>query len=94
MREDSAHARNHDLSAAAEILANGTHFLNTLRSYQNSLIDGYFLVGKGGRCLRLTTLSPSCYDYLEILGASVQAGNGISLPFRYLQHCALIVSIR
>ena len=31
MREDSAHARNHDLSAAAEIFANGTYFLNTLR---------------------------------------------------------------
>jgi hypothetical protein len=25
MRKDSAHARNHDLSAAAEILANGTY---------------------------------------------------------------------
>jgi hypothetical protein len=30
MREDSAHARNHDLSAAAEIFANGTYFPNTL----------------------------------------------------------------
>jgi hypothetical protein len=29
MREDSAHARNHDLSAAAEIFANGTYFPNT-----------------------------------------------------------------
>jgi hypothetical protein len=27
----------------------------------------YFLWGKGGRCLGLTTLQPSCADYLEIL---------------------------
>jgi hypothetical protein len=26
----------------------------------------YFLAGKGGRCLRLTTLSPSCAYHLEI----------------------------
>jgi hypothetical protein len=31
MREDSAHARNHDFSAAAEIFASGTYFPNTLR---------------------------------------------------------------
>jgi hypothetical protein len=31
MREDSAHAQNHDLSAAAEIFANGTYFPNMLR---------------------------------------------------------------
>ena len=30
----------------------------------------YFLVGKGGRCLGLTTSSPSYADCLEILGAS------------------------
>ena len=28
--------------------------------------QGYFLGGKGGRCLRLTTLPPSCDDCLEI----------------------------
>jgi hypothetical protein len=28
--------------------------------------QGYFLGGKGGRCLRLTTLPPSCADCLEI----------------------------
>jgi hypothetical protein len=28
--------------------------------------QGYFLEGKGGRCLRLTTLPPSCADCLEI----------------------------
>jgi hypothetical protein len=26
----------------------------------------YFLGGKGGRCVQLTTLPPSCADYLEI----------------------------
>jgi len=26
--------------------------------------------GKGGRCLRMTILPPSCADHLEILGAS------------------------
>jgi hypothetical protein len=31
MEEGRAHARNHDLSAAAEIFANGTYFLNELR---------------------------------------------------------------
>jgi hypothetical protein len=33
MREDSAHARNHDLNAAAEIFANGSYFPNTLRTF-------------------------------------------------------------
>jgi hypothetical protein len=31
---------------------------------------GYLVGGKGGRCVRLTTLSPSCADCLEILRAS------------------------
>jgi hypothetical protein len=42
----------------------------------------YFLGGKSGRCLRLTTLPPSCADCLQNRGASgsVQACNGIALP--------------
>jgi hypothetical protein len=32
MREDSAHLRYHDLSAAAEIFANSAYFLNMLRN--------------------------------------------------------------
>jgi hypothetical protein len=36
--------------------------------------QGYFLWGKGGRCLRLTDLPPSCTDFLEILGASTSWG--------------------
>jgi len=31
---------------------------------------GYILRGKGGWCIRLTTLAPSCANYQEILGAS------------------------
>ena len=48
----------------------------------------YFLEGKGGRFVGLTTLPHSCADCLEIWepqppGASgpVQACNGIALPF-------------
>jgi hypothetical protein len=37
MREESAHARNYDLSAAAEIFANGTYFPNTLRNTAHAL---------------------------------------------------------
>jgi hypothetical protein len=53
----------------------------------------YFLVAKGGRCVVLITLPPSCINCLEIwepqppgtLGP-VQACNGITLPFTfYLQ---------
>jgi hypothetical protein len=33
MMERSAHAQNSDLSAAAEIFANGTYFPNTLRRF-------------------------------------------------------------
>ena len=48
----------------------------------------YFLGGKGGRCVRLTTLPPSCavvtksgnLDFLEPSGP-VQACNGTPLPF-------------
>ena len=48
----------------------------------------YFLGGKGGRCVRLTTLPPSCavvmksgsLNLLEPSGP-VQACNGVALPF-------------
>jgi hypothetical protein len=54
MREDSAHAQNHDLSAAAEIFANGTYFPYTLPLY-------IYLVG-----LRLVPpISKSKNKYLE-----------------------------
>ena len=47
----------------------------------------YFLGGKGGRCVRLTTLPPSCavvmkYGNLNFLESSgpLQACNGTALP--------------
>jgi hypothetical protein len=46
----------------------------------------YFLMGKGGRCVGLTSLPPSCANYLEMWSLSilepsgpVQACNGIAL---------------
>ena len=51
----------------------------------------YFPGVKGGRCVGLTTLPPSCADYLEIWGLNllepsgpVQACNRIALPFKIL----------
>ena len=45
----------------------------------------YFLGGKGGRCVRLTALSPSCADCHEIWEpqppGTLRAGTGIGLPF-------------
>jgi hypothetical protein len=32
--------------------------------------QGYLLGGKGGWCVQMTTLPPSCADYLEILRAA------------------------
>jgi len=50
-------------------------------------VSDVFPGGKGGRCVRLITLSPSCTDFLESRSlnllepsASVQACNGIALP--------------
>jgi hypothetical protein len=41
----------------------------------------YLLGGKNGRCVGLTTLSPSCADCLEILGASTSwSPKGLSRP--------------
>ena len=72
-------------------------FIDTsFRSHYGSGVDSasnrnecreYFLVGKGGRCVRLTTLPPSCtvvtksgsLNFLEHSGP-VQACNGTALP--------------
>jgi hypothetical protein len=47
----------------------------------------YFLGGKGGRCVWLTTLPPSCPDCLEIWEpqppGTLRACNGIALPLFY-----------
>ena len=44
-------------------LHNGTGFDLDLNKNE---YQEYFLAGKGGRCVGLTTLPPSCADYLEI----------------------------
>ena len=50
---------------------------------------GYLLGGKGGRCVGLTTLPPSCAGCLEIWEpqhpGTLRDCNGIALPF-YLAH--------
>jgi hypothetical protein len=52
--------------------------------------QGYLLGGKGGRCVGLTTVPPSCADCLEILGALTSwSSKGMSRPvmgllYRYL----------
>ena len=54
----------------------------------------YFLRGKGGRCVRLTTLPPSCavvmksgnLNFLEPSGP-LQACNGTALPLLTIQVC-------
>jgi len=59
----------------------------------------YFLGGKGGRCVRLTTLQPSCVDCLEIWepnmlknSGPVQACCRIALPLSvYTINCLLDV---
>jgi hypothetical protein len=42
--------------------------------------------GKGGRCVGLTTLPPSCAECLKFLETSgpVQTYNGIALPFTFI----------
>ena len=57
-------------------------------------------MGKGGRCVRLTTLPPSCavimkYGNLKFLEPSgpLQACNGTALPFTIFYQCSFIGSI-
>jgi len=42
------------------------HFTRVDSVYNLNEYHEYFLVGKGGRCVGLTTLPPSCADCLEI----------------------------
>jgi len=54
-------------------------------SLQHEWIPGVFPVGKGGRCVGLTTLPPSCADCLEIWdpqhSGTLRACPWIDLPF-------------
>ena len=61
----------------------------------------YFLGGKGGRCVRVTTLPPSCavimksgnLNFLELSGP-LQAWNGTALPLPLLDKLFLISNFR
>jgi len=65
----------------------------------------YFLGVRGGRCVQLTTLPPSCADCLEIwepqppgtLSGPVQACNGIALPYLIINlhrfHCKVPINL-
>jgi len=69
--------------------------LKILRIHYGPVVDSssnineyqeYFLGGKGGRCVGLTTLPPSCADCLEIWEpqppGTLRACPGIALPFQ------------
>ena len=62
--------------------APGVDSASNINEYQE-----YFLGGKDGRCVGLTTLPPSCADCLEIwephLSGILQACTGIALPLPY-----------
>ena len=73
----------------------------SLRSHYDSEIDSssnindyreYLLGGKGGRCVELTTLSASCADCLEILGApNTWTPKGLSRPVQIDLAFALVM---
>jgi hypothetical protein len=58
----------------------------------------YFLGGKRGRSIGLTTLPPTCADCLEILEpqlfGTLRASTGIALPLHYkLEYACIILSL-
>ena len=69
-------------------------------SLQQKWLPGVFPGGKGGRCLRLTTLQPPCavlmksenLKFLEPSGP-IQGSNGAALPL-LLPSCALFLCLR
>jgi len=98
-------------NVAGSIPAGVSGFFNDIKSFRSHYGPGvdsasnrneyreYFLGGKGGRCVRLTTLPPSCavftksgnLNFLEPSGL-VQACNGTALPFTMKRHCFLVIS--
>jgi hypothetical protein len=56
-------------------------FIGVDSASNRNAYQGFLLEGKGGRCIGLTTLPPSCSDGLEILGASNSLNpKGLSRP--------------
>jgi hypothetical protein len=56
-----------------------------------SKYEEYFLGGKGGWCIGLTILPPSCADYIKILGASTYwNAMGLSSPVMGLLYFHLL----
>ena len=81
-------------------------FFTSFRSHYGSGVDSstnrneyqeHFLGGKGGRCVRLKTLPPSCavvtksgnLNFLESSGP-LQACNGTDLPLPLIKACRLL----
>jgi hypothetical protein len=58
----------------------GTRWREALWPWEQKCVQGYILVGKGGRYVGLTTLKPSFADCLEIQG-TLRALPGQALPF-------------
>jgi len=72
------------------ILSGCTTALRSTQLLNRNEYQGYSLGGKGGRCVRLTTLPPSCavvmkYGILNFLEPSgpLQTCNGNALPLPY-----------
>jgi hypothetical protein len=51
--------------------------LGSTQTLNRNEYQEYFLGGKVGRCVGLTTLPPSCADCLEIVGASTSWNTNI-----------------
>jgi hypothetical protein len=66
----------------------GIHFKIVTPSPKQKWVPGIFPGGKGGRCVGLTTLPPSCADCLKNLGASTSWNpQGLSRPVMGLLYC-------
>ena len=90
-----SHSGDKEVSSLARCSFVSLWYIKVLQSSQK-WVPGTFPGGKGGRCIRLTTLPPSCaavtksgiLNFLEPSG-SVQACNGTALPFTLLLQSSL-----
>jgi hypothetical protein len=65
-----------------------------LPSPQQKRVPGIFPVGKGGQCVGLTTLPPSCADCLKILEPQPAGALGLSRPVMELLYLLPYLYIR